>query len=456
MYRGDRIQTEEKSASLACEKCCSREHANRWACAYSKAISVLSPITDAVHVVHGPNECATCATYAWNARGSFSSGPMLYGRRDSIFFNNERELDRVVRELAFACRPQAVFVYSTCIPEAVSPDIDSVCESASNDLGIPVLLVGCAGSQAGRGYEEACNAILKLIGTRSYEPKSPYSVNIIGDYNIAGDLWPIRSYFEEVGIEVISTITGDSRVAEIRRAHSACLNLVQCNSSMGSLAKRLEEKYGTPYMRVSFLGIDETSSALRAVAEFFENPIVIEESEKMITRETKRILRQIEHYRAKVGGMKAAVCLNGASRAASLIKALKELGIEVVVVGVRDGDWVDRQRIRNLIGRDAVDMNELDHSGLMELLVKNGVGLIIPGIGEQFIVRKLGIPFCDICHNRTFVFEGFDGMVNFAREINIAINNHIEKLPARKKNRSGRPLCVALRRCQSRPAESAV
>jgi nitrogenase molybdenum-cofactor synthesis protein NifE len=441
--RGDRVQIKDRSTFLACEKYCSKECTTRWACAYSKAISVLNPITDAMHLVQGPPECATCATYAWNARGSVSSGMMHYGKHDNIFFDNERKLAQVVRELAAAYEPQAIFVYSTSIAGITGYDINSVCESASKDLRIPVLPVGCTGFRAENGYEAACDALLRLIGSRSYEPRSPYSVNIIGDYNIAGDLWPIRSYFEEIGIEVVSTITGDSRVAEIQRANSASLNLVQCSSSMIPLAKKLVEKYGIPYRRVSFLGIEEMSSALRTAAEFFENPGVIEESEKMISRETKRVLRQIEHYRAKVTGTRAAVYLNGASRAASLIKALKELGIEVVVVGVRNGDWVDRQRIRNLIGRDAVDMDELDPSDLRELLVKKEVDLIIPGIKEQFVVRKLNIPFCDICHDRTSIFEGFNGMVNFAREIDMAINNRTEKRPARKRNRSGRPIGAA-------------
>lgn len=426
--RCDRIKIKNESTFLACEKYCLKGYTNRGACAYSKAISVLSPITDAIHLVHGPLECATCATYAWNARGSISSVPMLYGKLDNIFFDNERKPAQVMRELAAVYKPQAIFIYSTRITTGY--DINPVCESAAKDLRIPVLPVSCMGVQAERGYEAACDTLLKLIGGRSYEPGSPYSVNIIGDYNIAGDLWAIRSYFEEIGIEVVSTITGDSRVAEIRRAHSSSLNLVQCSSSTSPLAKKLEERYGIPYRRVNFLGIEETASALRTAAEFFENPGVIEESEKMIFEETKRIRRQIENYKAKVAGHRAAIFLNGASKAASLINALKELGIEVVVVGIRDGDWVDRQRIRNLIGNDAVDMGELDPFDLKELLVKKEVGLIIPGIKEQFAVRKLGIPFCDICQNRTSIFEGFDGMVNSAREINIAINNRAEKFRA--------------------------
>ena len=451
--RCDSITNKDKLMHLACEKYCFERYATRGACAYSKAISVLNPITDAMHLVHGPLECATCATYAWNARGSISSEPMFHGKRDNIFFDNMGKSAQVMRDLAAVYKPQAIFVYSTCITETMGYDVNTVCESVAKDLRIPVLPVDCMGFPAEMGYEAACDALLRLIGSRSYKPKCPYSVNILGDYNIAGDLWPIRSYFEKIGIEVVSTITGDSRVAEIQRAHCANLNLVQCSSSIGSLAKKLEEKYGIPYRNVSFLGIEETSSAFRTATEFFENPGLIEESEKMISRETKRIWRKIEHYKAKVAGKRAAIYLNEAAKAASFIKALKELGIDVVIVGIRDGNWVDRQRIRNLIGRDAVDVDELNPCDLGELLSKENVGLIIPGIKDQFAIRKLNIPFCDICHDRTSIFEGFDGMVNFAREIDIAINKRIEKLPARKKETRGRPPCMAQRRGLSGPAK---
>jgi nitrogenase molybdenum-cofactor synthesis protein NifE len=441
----DSMPPRKRSIFLACEGHCSDKCNTRGACAYSKAISVLNPIADAVHLVHGPVECATCATYAWNARGSISSGQPLCGRQEIIFFDEKRKLAQVVRELAAIRGPKAVFVYSTCKAGADSRDIGAVCKSASKDARIPVLPVSCTGLQAERGYDAACNALLKLIGTRSYVPRSPCSVNILGDYNIAGDLWSIRSYFEEIGIEVVSTLTGDSRVAEIQSAHLAGLNLVQCSSSMNSLAKRLYERYGIPYRQVSFLGLADMSSALRTAAEFFEDPSVIAETEDIISRETRRVQRLIEPYKGRVAGKRAAIYLNGAAKAASLINALNELGIEVVMVGVRHGDWVDRQRIRNLIGSDAVSIDGIDPSEMRDSLIKS-VDLIIPGIKEQFAARNFGIPFCDICHNRTSVFEGFDGMVNFAREIDIAVNNRTERLPARRKTRLGRPPCISPRR----------
>jgi nitrogenase molybdenum-iron protein alpha/beta subunit len=99
-------------------------------------------------------------------------------------------------------------------------------------------------------------------GTGSTEGISPVSVNILGDFNLAGEVWIIRDYFEKMGVEVVATITGDGRVDDIRRAHGAALNLVQCSGSMMHLAKQLQEKRGIPFKRVSYFGIEDMAQAL--------------------------------------------------------------------------------------------------------------------------------------------------------------------------------------------------
>ena len=81
----------------------------------------------------------------------------------------------------------------------------------------------------------------------------------------------IRKYYERMGVEVVATITGDGRVDDIRRAHGAALNVVQCSGSMVHLAKMMEEKYGIPFRHVSYFGIEDMAKALYDVADFFKN-----------------------------------------------------------------------------------------------------------------------------------------------------------------------------------------
>ncbi|MCR3883337.1 nitrogenase iron-molybdenum cofactor biosynthesis protein NifE [Methanotrichaceae archaeon M04Ac] len=438
--RADHIK--QKSGTDPVPLACSNESlagaVSQRACVYSGARVVLNPITDALHLVHGP---IGCASYTWDIRGSSTSGPTLYKKSFStdmkvadVIFGGEKKLAGAIRELAARYRPPAAFVYSTCIVGVIGDDLKAVCKSASYDLGIPVIPVMSEGFRGNKneGYKAACNALFELLGTRDYVPKSPYAINLLGEYNVAGDLWNVLPLFEEMGVEVIASFTGDSRVEEIQRAHKAKLNLVQCSGSMTYLAKKMEEKYGISYRRVSFFGIGDISSALRTTAEFFEDPGMMERAEEIIARETARIAPEIERHKSRVAGKKAAIYMGGAAKAVSLVRAFGEIGMDVVIIGTQTGSRDDYKKISYIVKEGTVIIDDANPLELKELLVKQGADLLVAGVKERFLAYKLGVAFCDFNHDRTTTFEGFDGIVNFAREVDITINSPVWNLPVER------------------------
>jgi|GEM_PF-6526755 len=72
------IRQKSVTVSQACPIACNGESlagsVSQRACVYSGARVVLNPITDALHIVHGP---IGCASYTWDIRGSSTSGPAL-------------------------------------------------------------------------------------------------------------------------------------------------------------------------------------------------------------------------------------------------------------------------------------------------------------------------------------------------------------------------------------------
>jgi nitrogenase molybdenum-cofactor synthesis protein NifE len=407
-------------------------------CVYSGARVVLNPITDALHLVHGP---IGCASYTWDIRGSSTSGPDLYKSSFStdmsetdVIFGGEKKLALALSELSAIYNPPAIFVYSTCIVGIIGDDLVSVCKSASKDLGIPVIPVRSEGFRGNKneGYKAACNALFELIGTKNYTPKRHNSVNLLGEYNVAGDLWAIKPYFEEMGIEIVASLTGDSRVEEIQRAHTAKLNLVQCSGSMTYLAKKLEQEYGIPYKRVSFFGVEDMSNALRTTAMFFDEPTIIEKVDATVSSETRRTKRLIQKYRSRVAGKKAAIYMGGAAKAVSLVKGFQELGMEVVIIGTQTGDRDDYQKISYIVKDGTVIIDDANPLELSELLIKQKADLLVAGVKERFLAYKLGIAFCDFNHDRTTTFEGYNGMVNFAREVDMTINSPVWTLPIKR------------------------
>ncbi|HWQ18602.1 MAG TPA: nitrogenase component 1 [Methanotrichaceae archaeon] len=431
--RGSRLQAGPSSVIPGCSSPGQDGSTTSGACAYSEAVAVLSPIAGALHIVHGPRGCASYTrsltefssggydTYKAECKDCFCTD---IGELD-VIFGGEKKLTSAIRELVAAHKPAAVFIYPTCLVEVIGDDLEAVCRSAARELKVPVLPVVSPGRG---GAESACQALLKLMGTRRHRAKSPYAVNILGDDNTPGDLWPIRSCLEALGIEVISTLTGDSSVEEIRRSHLAGLNLVQRSETMTSLASKMEDTYGIPSRRVDFLGIEMISSAIIAAAEFFDDSCLICEAEKLISQESRRIRRQLERYRSRLKGTRAAISTKGASKAFSLIKASQDLGMEMVVVGCHSGDWVERQMVSNATGCEMVALGEMATTDLAALLAGKAVNILIGGREEQFMAHKLGIPFCNVGRGRTATFEGFDGMVNFARAVDATANSPVWKL----------------------------
>jgi len=235
---------------------------------------VLNPITDAIHLVHGP---IGCASYTWDIRGSLSSGEELYRnsfstdlREQDIIFGGEKKLTQAIDDLVTKYHPPLVFVYSTCIVGVIGDDLEAICKAASLKHQIEIIPIESSGfiGNKSAGYRAACEGLLRLIKNQPnpIPPKEKNTLNLLGDFNLAAETWIIKSYLERVGIKLNVTLTGDSSYEQIKKTPIASLNIVQCAGSMIYLAEKLKEEYDIPYLRISFIGIEDTIASLRKIA----------------------------------------------------------------------------------------------------------------------------------------------------------------------------------------------
>ena len=243
--------------SIQCEKHSASGAVSQRACVFCGSRVVLYPVSDALHVVHGP---IGCASYTWDIRGSLSSGPQLHRmsfatdmREDDVIYGGEPLLKRALHELIPRHKPKGAFIYGTCLAGLIGDDIDAICKEMSEQYEIPVIPVAAPGFGGTKktGYKVACEALGKLVGRGSTDGIQKASINILGDFNLAGETWDLRRMYEQMGIEVVATITGDGRIGDIQRAHGASLNVVQCSGSMTALAKDMKERFGIPFLQVS-------------------------------------------------------------------------------------------------------------------------------------------------------------------------------------------------------------
>jgi len=438
---------------MACDKQSLAGSVSQRACVFCGSRVVLYPIADAVHLVHGP---IGCAAYTWDIRGSLSSGPQLHRlsfstdlREKDVIFGGEPKLGQALRELIGHYRPKAAFVYSTCIVGLIGDDVEAVCRTVALETGIPVLPVQSEGFKGTKkdGYKAACCALFKLVGTGPTAGIAPVSINILGDFNLAGETWIIRRYYERMGVEVVATITGDGRVDDIRRCHGAALNVVQCSGSMVHLAKMMKERYGIPFCHVSYFGIEDTSKALYDVAEFFEDraPGLRARTRGLVREEVQQILPRLRQYRADLAGKRAAIYVGGAFKAFSLVRALRTLGMQTVVVGSQTGTQDDYEQLREISDPGTILVDDTNPVELAAFMREKEVDLFIGGVKERPLAYKLGVAFCDHNHERKHALAGFEGMVNFAAEVHGSTMSPVWQFaPRRRSSPPARAECPAV------------
>ncbi|NTV90200.1 MAG: nitrogenase iron-molybdenum cofactor biosynthesis protein NifE [Clostridiales bacterium] len=420
---------ESKSKGLSCDKDSVAGSVSQRACVYCGARVVLNPITDAFHIVHGP---IGCAAYTWDIRGSLTSGADIFRnsfstdlREKDVIFGGEKKLSAAIDELVEKYDAKTIFVYSTCIVGVIGDDIEAICRAAEQKYGIraiPVQSSGFAGNKS-MGYKAACEALLRLMGEKKGTPLK--GINFLGDFNLAGEMWIINSYLRQLGLEIISKITGDSTSEEITKAPDASLNIVQCAGSMTWLAKRMEEKFGIPFIKISFFGLEDTRESLRAIAERIGDAETMEKFCWLMEKEEKKLKPRLEYYRGRLEGKKAAIYVGGAFKAISLIKQFEELGMKTVMVGTQTGKAEDYELIRSMVDSDTVVLDDANPSELEKFMKEKGADILVGGVKERPLAYKLGVAFCDHNHERKHPLCGFEGAVNFASEVDMTINSPV-------------------------------
>jgi nitrogenase molybdenum-cofactor synthesis protein NifE len=409
------------------------------ACVYCGARVVLNPITDAVHIVHGP---IGCSSYTWDIRGSLSSGSEMFRNSFStdlsetdIIFGGEKKLAAAIDEIVAAKSPKTVFVYSTCVVGIIGDDLQAVCSQAEKKHHIRVIPVqssGFAGSKKD-GYKAACDAIINLMDDAAHKitVKDNRAFNYLGDFNLAGEVWIVNNYFKEIGLRLLNAVSGDASISNLLKAQNASFNIVQCAGSSIYLANMMEEKFGISYKQVSFFGLDDTAESLRLAAALSGNSEVMQKAEDLIERKQKEIEPILKEYRSKCQGKKVAIYVGGGFKAISLIKQFNELGMQTVVVGTQTGRKEEYEVLREITDEGTVILDDANPSELEKFMKEKNADLLVGGVKERPLAYKMAMAFIDHNHERKHPLIGFEGAVNFAKEVDLTVNSPVWALARR-------------------------
>ncbi len=410
-------------------------------CAFDGAQIALLPIADVAHIVHGS---IACAGSSWDNRGTRSSGPTLYRlgmttdltEQDIIMGRGEKRLFHSIKQAIDDYRPAAVFVYNTCVPALIGDDIEAVCKAAGERWGVPVVPVDAAGFYGTKnlGNRIAGETMVKyVVGRREPDPLPPeaqrpgikvHDINLIAEYNIAGEFWHVLPLLDELGLRVLCTLSGDARFREVQTMHRAEANMMVCSKAMINVARKLQEQYGTPWFEGSFYGVADTSRALRNFARVIGDPDLIERTDTLILREEALIQARLEPWCKRLQG-KRALLYTGGVKSWSVISALQDLGMEVVATGTRKSTEEDKARIRELMGEHVRMIEDGNPRALLDAVKEYRADILIAGGRNMYTALKARLPFLDINQEREFGYAGYQGMLELARQLTLTLESPI-------------------------------
>lgn len=456
---------------------------NRGCCYAGCKGVVLGPLKDVAIITHGP---IGCGFYTWGTRRSKGKGDentqnfLEYCfstdmQEGDIVFGGEKKLRQAIKEVVEIFNPKSVMICSTCPVGLIGDDIHAVAKEAEALYGIKVLAFSCEGYKGvsqSAGHHIANNGLMKnVIGTGSYVPKK-FSVNLLGEYNIGGDGWEVERILKKIGYDVVCVMTGDGSLEELKSAHTADLNLVQCHRSINYIGEMMKTKYGTDWLKVNFIGVDSTIETLRNIAEYFGDEELIQRTEEIIAEELQDIEEYMELYKSKLTGKTAAIFVGG-SRTHHYQNLLESLGMKTLLAGYefahRD-DYEGREvlpfmkvdadsknieelkldkdpekyrlvipqekyeELKNQIpldyyagmikdmDKESVVIDDFNHYETEEFLKLLKPDIFFSGIKDKFVAQKGGNISRQLhSYDYSGPYAGFKGAVNFARDVTMGI-----------------------------------
>jgi nitrogenase molybdenum-iron protein alpha chain len=246
------------------------------------------------------------------------------------------------------------------------------------------------------------------------------------------------------------------------------------------MAEMMEVKFGIPWIKVNFIGAEQSAKSLRKIGKFFGDQKLIDRIEEVIAQEMAALRPVLEDVKSRLQGKTAAMFVGG-SRAHHYQHLFKDVGMLTVAAGYEfahrddyegravlpsikvDADsrnieeldvaadptrYQPRKTPEQLAALKAGGFNFKDYDGMMSEMKKSVLviddishheieklielyhpDIIGSGIKDKFVIEKFGVP-CKQLHSYDYggPYAAFTGAANFYREIDRMINTKVWKL----------------------------
>lgn len=249
-------------------------------CVLAGINSVLGAIDRVCPIYHSGPGCCMQTTAADQGQSGHKSSRFVSGLPSTnmlekeVVFGGTEKLRTTVQGAIDIIDADAYFVLTGCTAGIIGDDIVSVTEEFQ-DKGYSVYPIETPGfvGDSNLGYETVWTTMINQVIEEDV-PKDDKLVNIFGiipyhDPFWSGALEEIDRILSALGLKVNTFFTKHQGIETIRKCSGAALNIIINPWLFKGPAKKMEQKFGIPSIRVPglFVGATDTTKFVRQVAE---------------------------------------------------------------------------------------------------------------------------------------------------------------------------------------------
>jgi nitrogenase molybdenum-iron protein beta chain len=280
--------------------------APRYGCSLSGVYESTVGLNKAIPILHSGPGCGISqlhgASYAGGqtAPGDYggTSTPCTCLVEEHVVFGGEEKLRDLIDSTLKISTAELFVVISGCVPSLIGDDVDAIVEEFRDKA--PIIHVNAPGFSGNsyHGYELFFEALADQLLTA--KPKQKRLVNILGIVPFQhifwkGDLAIVKDLLKNIGVEANILFTEFDVLEKIDKIPAAEYNIVLSPWVGHRAAKKLEEKFKTPF--ISFSGVPigpkQTSEFLREIKKALK--LRSKKVEEYIAEEERKVYRLMEY-----------------------------------------------------------------------------------------------------------------------------------------------------------------
>lgn len=198
-----------------------------------------------------------------------------------VVMGSPARLERAVREVDRDRHPDHLFIVGSSVSSTIGTDLEGICFYLQDEVNGRLHIFDTGGLDENylAGTKAVYRALAEIVDDLDCgKPEiEPATYNILGaspdHFRVESDLEEIRRLMATALVaRCMTSFVIQGRIDRLPDAGKAQINLVIRDEAL-PLAKALERRFGTPFVRINMYGYEQTDAEIRRLAELMDLPV---------------------------------------------------------------------------------------------------------------------------------------------------------------------------------------